>query len=698
MSAGRDGRAVMWSAGRVEQANGESGQGAAPDRRRILVVDDDEMIRELLHEVLTQAGYRVRTADSGDDALAKLHAHVPGLVLSDINMPGMDGFAFLAALRANAATRAMPLIFLTARDGIQDLVEGFALGADDYVTKPVAIPELLARVRAKLARPPVPLDDLGADPRSGLLSTERLREELRRETLRTRRGGTPGVFAQLSLSELDSIRLRLGTEAERAVLEQLAGLLTGLLRPLDLSGLLGDQRIGVLLPETGPEDAARRLGLALRAISAHAFVAGGSTLRLTPSAGYAPLGGRDADGGPDDAEPRAGVALDYAEAHLDLLPLRWEPRMEAVVEALRQQRARDRLRLRRDALLRAVRTPLQIAATAVVGLVLPYLGYLWLWRAGHDITGVVYLVVVGALLVTGILIWMEGIAALRRPAPPDEPGAPEPPASAVIAAYLPNEAATIVETIEAFLRIDYPDLEVVLAYNTPEPMAVEARLRGLAKREPRFRPFRVDASTSKAQNVNAALSTLRGEFVGVFDADHHPEPDSFRRAWRWLSNGYDVVQGHCVVRNGDASRLARLVAVEFEAIYAVSHPGRARLHGFGIFGGSNGYWRRDLLHEIRMRGSMLTEDIDSSLRVVEAGGRIASDPGLISRELGTTTFRQLWNQRMRWAQGWFQVSIRHLWRALRSPGLSVRQKLGALHLLGWREVYPWLSLQMFPII
>jgi cellulose synthase/poly-beta-1,6-N-acetylglucosamine synthase-like glycosyltransferase len=138
--------------------------------------------------------------------------------------------------------------------------------------------------------------------------------------------------------------------------------------------------------------------------------------------------------------------------------------------------------------------------------------------------------------------------------------------------------------------------------------------------------------------------------------------------------------------------------VEFESIYAVSHPGRARLHGFGIFGGSNGYWRTDLLRRVRMHGFMLTEDIDSSLRVVQAGGKIAVDPALVSRELAPTTLHALWNQRMRWAQGWFQVSMKHLRRGWNSPALTLRQKLGFTFLLGWREIYPWLSIQIFPLM
>ena len=85
-------------------------------------------------------------------------------------------------------------------------------------------------------------------------------------------------------------------------------------------------------------------------------------------------------------------------------------------------------------------------------------------------------------------------------------------------------------------------------------------------------PLRVQGSISKAQNVNAALAHVGGEFVGLFDADHHP---SFvPRAWRWLAGGAGVVQGHCVIRNGEHQPSATcLVATEFEAIYAVAHPG-----------------------------------------------------------------------------------------------------------------------------
>jgi cellulose synthase/poly-beta-1,6-N-acetylglucosamine synthase-like glycosyltransferase len=254
--------------------------------------------------------------------------------------------------------------------------------------------------------------------------------------------------------------------------------------------------------------------------------------------------------------------------------------------------------------------------------------------------------------------------------------------------------------VRAFLKVQYPaPLQIILAYNTPRDMPeIEARLQQIARENPRFVPMRVRTSTSKAQNVNSALPYVTGEFTAVFDADHQPDAESFRRAWRWLSHGADVVQGHCFIRNGSVSWVAKMVAVEFEQIYAVSHPGRARLHGFGIFGGSNGYWRTDLLRELRMHGFMLTEDIDSSMRALVRGRRIISDPYLVSRELAPETMSALTRQRLRWAQGWFQISMKWVIPALRSRHLSLRQKAGMMQLLAWREAYPWVSMQILPLI
>lgn len=679
-------------------------------RRTALVVDDDEMVVELVRAGLEAQGIDVVTAEDGYAALDRLSAAVPDVIVSDVNMPGMDGFTLVSRLRAEPATRSVPLVFLTSRGEQADVLQGLRLGADDYVRKPFDLGEVVARVVAKLDRPSVPVERLVHDPQTGLLTGAQLSGEARREATRAAATGRDGALVVLELAERDVVRDRYGVRGDDELAAQVGALLRSGAGPLDVVGRDHEGRFLLLLPETLLEDVEPRLRELSAQVVRTRWVVAGERVALTPVVGWLALSDAASVTGAEDGShevQRAGAAADVVDAalvdaaalaadaaslHLDLLPVRWTPELAGQL-----RRSRRRPLVPWSARLR---TPLQIALTLVLGVVLPFFVYLGLYRVGVDLGGIAYLVVVAALLVTAGSIWVEGLLALDPEQPPaEEPGQVFPPASAVIAAYLPNEAATVVETVEAFLRQEYPGpLQVILAYNTPRPLPVQQVLEDLARKDPRFLPLEVEGSTSKAQNVNAALAHVTGEFTGVFDADHHPDRRAFRRAWRWLGNGYSVVQGHCVVRNGDASWVARTVAVEFESIYAVSHPGRARLHRFGIFGGSNGYWRTEVLRRTRMHGRMLTEDIDSSLRVVEEGGRIASDPGLISRELAPTTLQQLWNQRARWAQGWFQVSMRHLGPAWRSPALSLRQKLGMTFLLGWREIYPWISLQMFPVV
>ncbi|MGH9123986.1 MAG: glycosyltransferase family 2 protein [Acidimicrobiales bacterium] len=339
-------------------------------------------------------------------------------------------------------------------------------------------------------------------------------------------------------------------------------------------------------------------------------------------------------------------------------------------------------------------------ANLALAWLLPFLVYSGLYRAfGLDVSSVGFWVVITAVIVTAFTVYAEGVLALRPASPPS----PEPPsypaASAIVVAYLPNETDTVVDTVTSLLGQDYPGpFEVILAYNTPQRLPIESVLAEMAAADRRLILLRVGDSTSKAQNINAALQLTQGEIVGIFDADHRPMVTAFRRAAAWLVGGVDVVQGRSVVRNGTTNWLARMVAVEFEGIYAVAHPGRATLHDFGIFGGSNGFWRADVLDRLRMRPDMLTEDIDISIRAVFEGRRVAVDPHLISEELSPLTPMALWSQRIRWSHGWHQVSRRQIRRIWRAPLLTLRQRFGASFLLGWREAYPWVAAQMIPIL
>ena len=306
---------------------------------------------------------------------------------------------------------------------------------------------------------------------------------------------------------------------------------------------------------------------------------------------------------------------------------------------------------------------------------------LWFAVDSEAAADVGYWSLVVAFSITALTIWLESLLGFRAARSP-EPSHARPPLTYIVAAYLPNEpqiARVARHYLDHVLR---GEDQLIVAYNGgdgPDPRLEELGV-GLY----------VEQSRSKAENVNTAKRATSHDLVAVFDADHFPEAGCAEQAWRWLDNGYSAVQGRNIVTSG-----FQTVAVEFDSIYGVHHPGRARLHGFGLFGGSNGFWRKDALPDFDHH--MLTEDIDSTIRALLAGHRIAVDPSIRSYESAPTSLRALWHQRMRWAAGWWQVARRYfvpMWRS----GLDLRCKVSMSYLLGWCQVYPWITVQMFPLI
>jgi two-component system OmpR family response regulator len=117
---------------------------------RLLVVEDEPNIRELLATSLRFAGFEVHVAADGAAAIKQASEHVPDLVVLDVMLPDMDGFTVTRRLRDSG--RLLPIVFVTARDSLEDKVKGLTVGGDDYVTKPFSLEEVVARIRAVLRR------------------------------------------------------------------------------------------------------------------------------------------------------------------------------------------------------------------------------------------------------------------------------------------------------------------------------------------------------------------------------------------------------------------------------------------------------------------------------------------------------------------------------------------------------------------
>ena len=174
---------------------------------RILIADDDPSILMLISDVLTDAGMQVRTVASGEEALRAVGEETFSLIILDIMMKGISGLEVCAAIRDKVSC---PILFLSAKDSAHDIIEGLGLGADDYITKPFAIDELVARIKAHLRRQA----RLGENTTGG--DVLRIGEiTLDRRQLTVTRGGVPVDLSTREFELLDYLMRNAGQTLSR---------------------------------------------------------------------------------------------------------------------------------------------------------------------------------------------------------------------------------------------------------------------------------------------------------------------------------------------------------------------------------------------------------------------------------------------------------------------------------------------------
>ena len=208
---------------------------------RVLIVEDEPDIRELVVHHLKRDGYQVSAASSGEEALRQVQAGPPDLVLLDLMMPAMDGLEVCRRLRQDPATAMLPIVMLTAKGDEVDRVLGLEIGADDYIVKPFSPKELLARVRAVLRRSrPVP----GAAPlRLGGLAVD----------LGTHTVSVEGETLALTPKEFDLLRALLEARGRVLSREFLLDRVWGYARASEIESRTVDVHVRRLRVKLGPE-------------------------------------------------------------------------------------------------------------------------------------------------------------------------------------------------------------------------------------------------------------------------------------------------------------------------------------------------------------------------------------------------------------------------------------------------------------
>lgn len=289
----------------------------------ILVVDDLPANLKVVGSILAREGYVMTYAISGAQALERIEAATPDLILLDLMMPQMNGIEVCQIVKANPAYAELPIIFLTASQEQQHLIDAFAAGAIDYVTKPFQVQELLARVKTHLKLKDITdrlrqaLDEVeklaGTDPLTGVFNRRRLFQIAEQELLRSQRYGSPFSVMMLDVDHFKQVNDTYGHLAGDTVLREVAETVRQELRVTDFLGRYGGEEFAVILTETDCQQAAE-VGDRIRSqLEALTVLTGGHVVQLTVSIG---IGGYQLPS--DDIDTiikRADIALYHAKAN-----------------------------------------------------------------------------------------------------------------------------------------------------------------------------------------------------------------------------------------------------------------------------------------------------------------------------------------------------------------------------------------------
>ena len=281
-------------------------------RGKVLIIDDIEDDVRIMEKCMRSQGYDVITARTGEEGLRLAKEKLPDVILLDIMMPDIDGYKICEELRGTYETRDIPIIFVSAKVEMANIIEGFRRGGDDYITKPFSLQELAARVSAAM-RVKERQDRLKmmsiTDELTGLYNRRYLNERLREEVERARRYRYPISCLMIDIDRFKEINDTYGHQVGDKVLAELGKLLRNTTRVVDIVARYGGEEFLIILPMTNLKGA-RTVAERIRRNVQQARFGGDLELPLTVSIGCAelnPLEGDEMD--PDLLVKQADQAL-----------------------------------------------------------------------------------------------------------------------------------------------------------------------------------------------------------------------------------------------------------------------------------------------------------------------------------------------------------------------------------------------------
>ncbi len=272
------------------------------EQRLILVVDDEATMRRCLATTLEEQGYRVITAESGEEAISTLQGHNPDLILLDINMPGIDGLETLARVRRREDY--ISVIFITGRSDPKDIIYGLDAGADDYICTPFDVNVMLARVRTQLRikdlndrlaianKKLVELVD--TDDLTGLFNMRSIYQKLEKEIYRARRYGRGVCAVMMDIDNFKSVNDTYDHLFGSFVLVTVGDLVRVTIRQVDMAARYGGDEFLIILTETSQEGGLSFSERIRAQIADTLFTKDGFSTRVTASLGVAYTDGSEA--------------------------------------------------------------------------------------------------------------------------------------------------------------------------------------------------------------------------------------------------------------------------------------------------------------------------------------------------------------------------------------------------------------------